>query len=79
MWFPDEKMDINKFVVTHIPPKSHYLQRFGFTSAPASLYTGDEPAPMPKDKISSIADMEAYDQMMQQEELKAAENENDKS
>lgn len=69
MWFPDEKMDINKFVDVAIPSKSHYLQRFGFTSAPASSYTGDEFAPLPKDKIASIADMEAYDKMMQQEEL----------
>ena len=68
MWFPNDKMDINKFVDVAIPSKSHYLQRFGFTSAPASSYTGDEFAPMPKDKIASIADMEAYDAMMQQQE-----------
>lgn len=68
MWFPDEKMDINKFVDVAVPSKSHYLQRFGFTSAPASMYTGNEFAPLPKDKIASIADMEAYDAMMQNEE-----------
>lgn len=73
MWFPNEKMDVNKFVAVHVPSKSSYLQKFGFASAPASMYTGDEFAPLPKDKIASIADMEAYDAMMAQKEL---ENEN---
>lgn len=75
MWFPDEKMDVNKFKVVHIPPKSHYMARFGFSSAPSSQYTGEEFAPMPKDKIGSIAEMEQYDAMMQREELKKSENE----
>lgn len=61
-------MDINKFVEVHVPSKSTYLAKFGFASAPASYYTGDEYAPIPKDKIQSIADIEAYDAMMQQEE-----------
>lgn len=69
MYLPDERMDINKFVAVHIPSKSTYLQKFGFTSSPSSFYTGDEFAPIPKDKISSIADMEAYDSMMAQKEL----------
>lgn len=73
MWFPDERMDINKFVAVHIPSKSTYLQKFGFATAPASMFTGDEFAPIPKDKVSSIADMEAYDAMMAQKDL---ENEN---
>lgn len=71
MWFPDEKMDVNKFKVVHILPKSHYLSQFGFSSAPTSSYTGEEFAPMPKDKIGSIAEMEAYDAMMQRQELQA--------
>lgn len=69
MYFPDERMDVNKFVAVHVPSKSSYLQKFGFSSAPSSLYTGDDFAPLPKDKIASIADMEAYDAMMQQKEL----------
>lgn len=72
MWFPDKKMDINKFVLVHVPSKSSYLQRFGFSTAPASSYTGDDFAPLPKDKIANIADMEAYDAMMQQKELENA-------
>lgn len=74
MWFPDEKMDINKFVAVHIPSKSTYLQKFGFTSSPSTFYTGDEFAPLPKDKIASIADMEAYDSMMAQQELENAQH-----
>lgn len=66
-------MDINKFVAVHIPSKSTYLQKFGFTSSPSTFYTGDEFAPLPKDKIASIADMEAYDSMMAQQELNNVE------
>lgn len=69
MFLPDERMDVNKFVAVHIPSKSTYLQKFGFATAPASMFTGDEFAPIPKDKVSSIADMEAYDAMMSQKEL----------
>lgn len=75
MWLPDKKMDINKFVVVHVPSKSSYLQKLGFASAPSSMYTGDEFAPLPKDKVASIADMEAYDSMMLQKELDNANNE----
>lgn len=74
MWFPNDDMDINKFVAVHIPSKSSYLQKFGFTSSPSTFYTGDEFAPLPKDKIASIADMEAYDSMMAQQELENAEH-----
>lgn len=74
MYFPDDRMDINKFVVVHIPSKSSYLQKFGFTSSPSTFYTGDDFAPLPKDKIASIADMEAYDSMMAQQELNNVEH-----
>ena len=53
MWFPNEDMDVNKFVAVHIPSKSSYLQKFGFSCAPKSLFTGDEFAPFPKDKIAN--------------------------
>lgn len=69
MYLPDDRMDVNKFVAVHIPSKSTYLQKFGFATAPASMFTGDEFAPFPKDKVASIADMEAYDAMMSQKEL----------
>lgn len=69
MYLPDERMDVNKFVAVHVPSKSTYLQKFGFATAPASMFTGDEFAPIPKDKVASIADMEAYDAMMSQKEL----------
>lgn len=71
MWFPNDKMDINKFVAVHVPSKSSYLQKFGFASAPANMYTGDEFAPLPKDKVASIADMEAYDAMMAQKDVES--------
>lgn len=71
MFIPDPKMDVNKFQTVHIPSKSSYLQKFGFTSAPASMFTGDEFAPIAKDKVSSIAEMEAYDAMMNKKELES--------
>lgn len=79
MWFPNEKMDINKFYLVHLPSRASYLARFGFSSAPASMYTGDEPAPLPKDKIGSIAEMEQYDAMMQREELFKANEKSDET
>lgn len=68
-------MDINKFRLVHIPAKSHYLQKFGFTSAPSSQFTGDEPAPMPMDKISSIAAAEREDMYRLQQELEGSKDE----
>ena len=75
MYFPDDRMDVNKFQVVHIPSKSSYLQKFGFSSAPSSLFTGDEFAPIAKDKVSSIAEMEAYDAMMNKKELESEKSE----
>ena len=77
MWFPNDDMDINKFVAVHIPSKSSYLQKFGFATAPKTLFTGDEFAPFPKDKIASIADMEAYDAMMAQKEVESENSNHD--
>lgn len=70
-------MDINKFVAVHIPSKSSYLQKFGFATAPASMFTGDEFAPFPKDKVASIADMEAYDALMAEKDLNSDNSESD--
>lgn len=77
MWLPNDDMDINKFVAVHIPSKSSYLQKFGFATAPKTLFTGDEFAPFPKDKIASIADMEAYDAMMAQKEVESVISDSD--
>lgn len=79
MWFPNDKMDINKFVAVHVPSKSSYLQKFGFASAPSSMYTGDEFAPLPKDKVASIADMEAYDAMMAKKDVESENQMNNES
>lgn len=77
MYLPNEQMDVNKFVAVHIPSKSGYLDKFGFSRAPANLYTGDEFAPIPKDKVQSIADMEAYDAMMQQRDVESQTDDGD--
>ena len=75
MFFPDPKMDVNKFQAVHIPSKSSYLEKFGFSKAPSSMFTGDEYAPIAKDKVSSIAEMEAYDEMMNKKELESDNSE----
>lgn len=74
MYAPSDKMKVNKFVHVHIPRKCEYMQRFGRTVAPSSQYTGDEYAPLPQDKVSMLADADAYDKLMQAEEQKASQN-----
>lgn len=70
MYIPDDKMDINKFRQVAVPEKSQYMARYGMLSVPASMFTGDEFAPLPKNKVDSIADMERYDEMMAKEDAK---------
>ena len=68
MYFPDEKMKINKFRLVAIPRNCEYMQRFGASVAPSNMYTGDEYAPLPKNKVDMLADADAYDAMMQRVE-----------
>lgn len=68
MFIPEE-LKLNKFVNVPIPENRDYFARFGTTKvAQDSAYTGDQNAPLPKSKIDSLADMDAYDRMMQEEE-----------
>lgn len=68
MFYPDEKMKVNSFRQVAIPRNAEYFARYGYAVSPASLYTGDVPAPVPMNKTDLLADMEAYDSMMQEKE-----------
>ena len=70
MYFPDEKMKVNKFRLVAIPRTCEYMKRFGATVAPSSMYTGDDFAPLPQNKIDMLADADRYDAMMQEVESK---------
>lgn len=69
MYVPDKKMKINKFKLVSIPRNVEYMRRLGGSVAPSNMYTGDEFAPLPKNKVDMLADAEAYDEMMQKVEL----------
>lgn len=69
MFVPDEKMKINKFRVVAIPKPIEFMQRFGSADMPSSSYSGDEFAPLPKNKVDMLADADAYDALMQKVEL----------
>ena len=72
MFVPDEKMKINKFRQVAIPKPIEYMQRFGTASMPSSAYSGDEFAPLPRNKVDMLADADRYDEMMQKVELEKA-------
>lgn len=76
MYVPDEKMKINKFRQVAIPRPIEFMQRFGSAEVPSSSYSGDEFAPLPRNKVDMLADAERYDAMMQKvEQEKEANNE----
>lgn len=74
MYVPSEDMKINRFRAVSIPRPIEYMRRFGAAAAPASAYTGEEFAPLPRNKVDYLADAERYDAMMQREELAKAKD-----
>lgn len=74
MYVPDEQMKINKFRVVAIPRPIEFMQRFGSAEMPSSAYSGEEFAPLPKNKVDMLADADRYDAMMQKVELEKAES-----
>lgn len=69
MYVPDEKMKVNKFRQVAIPKPIEYMQRFGAADMPSSSYSGEEFAPLPRNKVDMLADADRYDAMMQKVEL----------
>ena len=74
MYVPSEDMKINKFKVVAIPRPKEYMRRFGELRAPAGQYTGDELARSSMNKVDELAMAEAYDRMMEKEELAKQQN-----
>lgn len=68
MWFPDEKMKVNRFKVVAIPRPIEFMRRFGAASTPSSSYTGDEVAPLPLNKVETLASAEALNELQMQNE-----------
>lgn len=64
----NDGLKLNKFREVRIPSNAEYFARYGFTASPDSQYSGDEDAPMPKNKTELFALMEEYDSMKQREE-----------
>lgn len=75
MYFPSEDMKINRFKVVAIPRPLEYMARFGGANMPSSMYSGDDVAPLPRQKVDMLADAEAYDSMMQKVELEKSGDE----
>ena len=74
MYFPDDKMRVNRFKCVAIPRPCVYMRRFGGATAPSNMYSGDEFAPMPGNKLDMLADADRYDAMMQEVELQRQKN-----
>lgn len=64
---------VNKFTYVRIPKNREYFERFGNVTPMNNMYTGDELMPEQKTKVDEIADYEAYDKMMQEEEYNKSE------
>lgn len=74
MYFPDDKMRVNRFKVVAIPRPCEYMRRFGATVAPSSMYSGEEFAPLPRNKVDMMVDAERYDAMMQEVDRQKEQN-----
>ena len=66
--FVPEKLKLNRFVDVNIPDNRSYFTRFGKSVVPTGSYTGDDSAPMPKNKVDTFVDMEEFDRVRQLEE-----------
>lgn len=71
MYIP-EKLKLNRFKVVNLASNKDLFARFGSRSVGENLYTGDDAAPVASRKMDQIVDFDAYDRMMQEEELRKA-------
>lgn len=72
-------MRLNKFVDVAIPKNSDYFLRMNgaFPNIPNGAYSGDEIVPPPDRLVDKLADMDAYDRMMQRKEYAESQNKSD--
>lgn len=59
MYIPEE-MKVNKFVSVHLPENATFFARFGYQVPQSQLFTGDDRAVMPQNKLDSINDYLDY-------------------
>ena len=68
MYIP-EKLKLNAFRVVALPEPSEMFARYGYLTPSSDVFTGeDELVPAGGRKTDVLADMDAYDRMMQQQE-----------
>lgn len=67
MYIPEE-MKVNKFVSVHLPENAVYFSRFGYQVPQSQMYTGDDRAVMPQNKVDSINDYMEYAKQMSNEQ-----------
>lgn len=77
MYIP-EKLKLNAFRLVAVPKPAEMFARFGYQTPSAAVFTGDdEVVSIVGRKTDVLADMDAYDRMMQQQEdskLEASSN-----
>ena len=67
MYIP-EKMQINKFEAVSLPSPKSWFSRVGEVAPPEKDFSGEDVVPEQMRKVESLADYEAYAEMMAQEE-----------
>lgn len=68
MYVPDEKMRINRFKLVAIPRPVDFMRRYGSAGAPSSSYTGDNRAPLPRNKVEVLAEAAYLNEIQMQNE-----------
>lgn len=64
MFVPDD-LKVNRFSDVKIPSNKMYFARLGRQALPSGYYTGEDSAPMPVDKVTSISaeEQRIFDEM----------------
>lgn len=77
--YKPKKLKLNKFVDVEIPKNSAFLARMNgsLPTIPSGAFTGDEPYVPEGRKTDVLADMDAYDRMMQRQEYAKAQKAED--
>lgn len=73
MYVPDDKMKVNKFRLVAIPRPVEFMRRYGAVNTPSSAYTGDNLAPMSRNKVEVLADAARLNDLQMQQEAEQTE------
>lgn len=72
MYIP-EKLQINKFEAVSLPSPKSWFVRVGEVAPAEKDFSGEDVVPESMRKVESLADYEAYAEMMAQEEANKSE------